>query len=91
MTSDARNSDPVTDDTVGVFASPKFTCLYRKLVEEGSKSVADAYGVGVKVEKLDIKDLEDSLVHIKNTDVRMVYQNLLRASQNHLRAFSMKR
>ena len=46
------------------------------------------YRVGVKIEELDIKDLKDSLATVQSTDVRRVYQNLLRASENHLRAFS---
>lgn len=83
--------DPVTDDTVGTFTSPKFAQLYRELVASGSASLADAYKVGVKIEELDIKDLQDSLADIQSADVRRVYQNLLRASENHLRAFSASR
>ena len=83
--------DPVTDDTVGSFTSPEFTKLYRELVTTGSESLAAAYGVGVKIEKLDIKDLKESLATVQSTDVRRVYQNLLRASENHLRAFSANR
>lgn len=83
--------DPVTDDTVGNFTSPKFAQLYRELVASGSASLADAYQVGVKIEELDIKDLQDSLADIQSADVRRVYQNLLRGSQNHLRAFSANR
>jgi hypothetical protein len=81
--------DPVTDDTVGSFASPEFARLYRELVASGSESLAAAYGVGVKIEELDIKDLKDSLATVQSTDVRRVYQNLLRASENHLRAFTV--
>jgi hypothetical protein len=80
--------DPVTDDTVGSFTGPEFTKLYGELVASGSESLAAAYGVGVKIEELDIKDLKDSLATVQSTDVRRVYQNLLRASENHLRAFS---
>ncbi len=80
--------DPVTDDSVGTFTSPEFTKLYRELVASGSDSLADAYRVGVKIEELDIKDLKDSLATAQSTDVRTVFQNLLRASENHLRAFS---
>jgi len=83
--------DPVTDDTVGTFTSPKFAQLYRELVDSGSASLTDAYKVGVKIEELDIKDLQDSLADIQSADVRRVYQNLLRASENHLRAFSANR
>jgi hypothetical protein len=81
--------DPVTDDTVGSFTRPEFTELYRELVASGSGSLAAAYGVGVKIEEMDIKDLKEALATVQGTDVRRVYQNLLRASENHLRAFSM--
>jgi hypothetical protein len=81
--------DPVVDDTVGVFTRPEFSKLYRELVAAGSESLDAAYGVGRKIEQLDIKDLKDSLATVSSTDVRRVYQNLLRASENHLRAFSV--
>jgi hypothetical protein len=80
--------DPVTDDTVGAFTDPKFAQLYNELVEAGSRSLDDAYQVGVRIEEMDIRDLQDSLAQVSNSNVRRVYQNLLRASQNHLRAFS---
>jgi hypothetical protein len=81
-------NDPVADDTVGAFTNPKFAQLYKELVKTGSRSLNDAYRVGVMIEEMDIKDLEDSLAQVSNSNVRRVYQNLLRASQNHLRAFS---
>jgi hypothetical protein len=81
-------NDPVTNDAVGSFTNPRFSELYDELVEAGSRSVNDAYKVGVKIEEMDIKDLENSLAQVSNSNVRRVYQNLLRASQNHLRAFS---
>ncbi len=83
--------DPVTDDTVGTFASPEFSQMYSELITAGSISLADAYNVGVKMEKLDIKDLQEALADATNADIRRVYQNLLRASENHLRAFSSNR
>ena len=81
-------NDPVTNDAVGSFTNPMFAKLYVELIEAGSRSLNDAFKVGVKIEEMDIKDLEESLAHVSNSNVRRVYQNLLRASQNHLRAFS---
>ncbi len=80
--------DPVTDETIGAFTNPKFSQMFNELVEAGSRSLADAYRVGVTIEEMDIQDLEDSLAQISNSNVRRVYENLLRASRNHLRAFS---
>ena len=65
--------DPVTDDTVGTFTSPEFAQLYQELVASGSASLANAYKVGVTIEELDIKDLQDSLAIIQSSDVRRVY------------------
>ena len=80
--------DPVAVDTPGKFTNPELAQLYDKLVQTGMGSVADAYRVGVQIEELDIADLEEGLAATTHSDIRMVYQNLLRASQNHLRAFS---
>jgi hypothetical protein len=82
--------DPVADDAIGAFTNPKFVELYNELVQAGSRSLDDAYQVGVTIEEMDIQDLEDSLAQVTNSNVRRVYQNLLRASQNHLRAFSSR-
>jgi hypothetical protein len=80
--------DPVVDDTPGVFTNPKLAQLYSDLVRTGSASIADAYKVGVRIEELDIADLQEGLTTVTHSDVQRVYQNLLRASQNHLRAFT---
>ncbi len=80
--------DPVKDDAVGVFTSDKLQKLYNDLVEEGSKSLMDALKVGATVEDLDIKDLEEFLKIVEgNDDIKIVYQNLMKGSRNHLRAF----
>jgi len=80
--------DPVVVDTPGKFTNPKLAQLYEELVQAGMTSVVDAYQVGVQIEELDIADLKEGLAATTHADVRVVYQNLLRASQNHLRAFS---
>lgn len=80
-------SDPVGDDTPGVFEDPALQSLYDDLVEAGSASLADAFRVGALIEELDIADLEERLAMTDNTDVRIVYQNLMKGSRNHLRSF----
>ncbi len=79
--------DPVAGMGVGEFASPKFKELYKKLVEEGSKSELDALKVGAMIEELDIVDLQKCLSHTNKTDIRTVFENLMKGSRNHLRAF----
>ena len=80
-------SDPVGDDTPGTFEDPALQSLYDDLVETGSASLADAFRVGALIEELDIADLEERLAMTDNTDVRIVYQNLMKGSRNHLRSF----
>ena len=83
--------DPVVDDTIGKFTKAEFTQLYNDLVAQGSKSLVDAYEVGALIEELDIADLISGVKAIEaNTDIEHIYQNLMRASRNHLRAFASR-
>jgi len=43
--------------------------------------------VGAAIEEIDIIDLKKALLEIDNQDIVLVYQNLLKGSRNHLRAF----
>lgn len=81
-------SDPVTDDTIGVFTNGELDGLYDALVEQGSGSLADALTVGATIEDLDIKDLDDAMARADNEDIALVYENLQRGSRNHLRSFT---
>ncbi|MEA1977314.1 MAG: DUF2202 domain-containing protein [Chloroflexota bacterium] len=80
--------DPAADTAVGVFTNPELQALYDQLMEEGSQSLADALRVGALVEEVDIVDLEDYIEQTDNEDLLLVYQNLLKGSYNHLRAFT---
>ncbi len=80
--------DPVKDDTIGVFQSEEMQKLYNDLIAQGSKSLIDALKVGATVEDLDIKDLEDALKITDNEDIKIVYQNLVKGSRNHMRTFT---
>jgi hypothetical protein len=80
--------DPVKSNTVGSFQSQKLLQLYNQLVQQGSRSKAEAIKVGLLIEELDIADLRKLLKETDNKDIQLVYQNLLRGSRNHLRAFS---
>lgn len=79
--------DPVTDPTPGVFTDHELQQLYNTLVEQGSATMLAALQVGATIEDLDIKDLYDLLAQTDNTDIQFVYQNLVKGSRNHLRAF----
>lgn len=79
-------SDPVIS-TVGKFTEPKLQQLYQKLLITGQGSIAAALEVGAKLEEIDISDLNSMLQHSENPNIQAVYQELLRGSHDHLRAF----
>ncbi len=81
-------TDPVNDSSVGIFTAPELQELYTALMEKGSSSLIDALQVGATIEDLDIKDLYELLGQADNTDIKIVYQNLVKGSRNHLRAFT---
>ncbi len=80
-------TDPVVDDTIGVFANSDLADLYESLVADGSQSVEAALRVGALIEDLDINDLQIALERTDNEDITLVYENLERGSRNHLRSF----
>lgn len=80
--------DPVSDDRNGVFQNTELQALYKSLVEKGLQSETDALTVGVMIEELDIKDISESISRTDNADIALVYENLMRGSRNHLRAFN---
>jgi len=84
---DSGMVDPVSENEVGVFTNSTLQELYDELVERGSKSLLDAVKVGLLIEEIDIKDLEDLLEGDIDSRTATVYENLLRGSENHLRAF----
>jgi len=54
----------------------------------GSQSLGNALKVGAAIEEIDILDLQEYLDNIKEQAIRQVYENLLKGSENHLRAFT---
>ena len=82
--------DPVADRDQGEFTNPRFTALYQQLVQAGSDSLAEAYKVGALIEELDISDLQKVIAESTQPLVKQVFENLQRASRNHLRAFAAR-
>jgi hypothetical protein len=80
-------SDPVSDDTVGIFQNTKLQSLYTTLVAQGLASEIEALKVGIMIEELDIKDISEAVTRTDNADIALVYENLTRGSRNHLRSF----
>ncbi|MBN2314447.1 MAG: DUF2202 domain-containing protein [Sedimentisphaerales bacterium] len=81
-------TDPVVDDTVGVFANSDFQTMYDELVAAGSVSLEEALKVGVLIEEQDIADLEKALEETTQRSIQRVFENLLEGSTNHLDAFN---
>jgi hypothetical protein len=80
--------DPAEGRGYGEFASKELQELYDTLVERGSRSLVEAYRVGILIEETDIRDLLEAMERSSHVDIKTVYSNLLRGSQNHLKAFS---
>jgi hypothetical protein len=82
-----RVTDPVVDDSVGVFVDPKLASLYTTLVAQGSASSLAALYVGAAIEEIDMIDLQAAIDASDNADIVQLYENLMSGSRNHLRAY----
>ncbi len=72
----------------GIFTNPELQALYDELIQRGSHSLEEALEVGALIEEVDIRDLKEWLSKVDNSDITQVYENLMRGSRNHLRAFT---
>lgn len=80
--------DPVKNNAVGIFTNKDLQSLYAKLIAAGNMSEIEALKVGAAIEEIDIRDLQKHIAELtNNADIKFVYENLMRASGNHLRAF----
>lgn len=77
--------DPALEG-IGNFSNPDFTTLFKTLTDQGS-DVVEALKTGAYIEELDILDLQEWIESTENSDIERVYTNLLKGSENHLRAF----
>ena len=77
-----RTGDP------GVFANSELQELYAQLVKKGSVSIESAMETGAFIEEMDINDLEKYLEVVENENIKLIFENLLKGSRNHLRAFN---
>ncbi len=81
-------ADPISNDTVGYFNNQDLKALYDKLISQGSISQIEALKVGATIEDVDIRDLQNAIANTDNEDIKTVYENFMRASRNHMRAFT---
>lgn len=80
-------TDPSNPVVSGVFANTDLQALYNDLTAQGEVSQLEALRIGALIEEVDIDDLNNALAATENPDLIRVYNNLLRGSYNHLRAF----
>jgi hypothetical protein len=79
--------DPAAEHVLGVFQNEGFQILYSDLIGQGESSLKSAMKAGATIEDLNIRDLEKAAAATDNSDLKLVYQNLRQASENHMRAF----
>lgn len=72
----------------GRFTNPDIQNLYDTWLAEGSTSLESALLVGARVEDIDIMDIAAAVERTDKHDIITVYENLLRGSRNHMRAFN---
>ncbi len=78
--------DPALDREA--FTNQELQKLYDELVSRGQTSIEEALKVGALIEEVVIKDIKDWLQVVDKADVKMVFNNLMLGSENHLRAFT---
>lgn len=78
--------DPVTEEP-GSFSNADLQSLYNDLLETGMESAEAALKVGAEVEEVDIVDIQERADATNEEAITLVYDNLIRGSRNHLRAF----
>lgn len=79
--------DPASSES-GEYNNPELQALYDSLYTAGSESLVSGLQVGAAVEEIDILDLEELIEQTNNEDIILVFDNFLRGSRNHLRAFN---
>lgn len=79
--------DPAENMAEGLFVNPTLQQLYYDLVAQGANSLIAGLQVGAAIEELDLIDIQNALATIDNRDILQVYNNLMKGSRNHLRAF----
>lgn len=84
-------ADPTQGDAVGEFDDRRIQAMYDDWYAKGMESLTKAAKVGITVEKVDIKDINDMLADKPAADISMVLKNLKAGSYNHLGAFRMLR
>ena len=78
---------PVPKLKDGDFSDKNLKTLYDKLIKQGKISEKEALKVGIIIEDKDIADLKEKTKSSPD-DIKIVYSNLLKGSENHKKAFT---
>ena len=78
--------DPAANDTIGTFTNTEFSEFYKNRTDY-DVTLNQAILTGIFIEETDIIDLQKAIDSTDKADIKNVYENLLRGSRNHLRAF----
>jgi hypothetical protein len=82
-------NDPMAVDVDGEFENSELQIIYDSLIASGAISLLEGLYVGARVEELDIYDIERlTKIIVDNSDIVLIYNNLLKGSRNHLRSFN---
>jgi hypothetical protein len=82
-------NDPMAVDVDGEFENSELQIIYDSLIASGAISLLEGLYVGARVEELDIYDIERlTKIIVDNSDIVLIYNNLLKDSRNHLRSFN---
>ncbi|HOI67146.1 MAG TPA: DUF2202 domain-containing protein [Thiomonas arsenitoxydans] len=79
--------DPAAATAPGVFQDPHVQELFNALMTQGQTSLIAALTVGATIEDLDIQDLQTRIAATDNADIALVFNELMKGSRNHMRAF----
>lgn len=80
-------TDPVGNNAPGTFTNVDIQQLYNNLTSKGTISEIEAMLTGLTIEDMDISDLQNAIQQTDKQDIKTVYENLMRASKNHMREF----
>ena len=81
-------NDVAISHEIGLFINADIQALHDALLAQGIQSLTDALVVGATIEDVDIFDLHHLLENgVDNADITYVFQNLVKGSENHMRAF----
>ncbi|MFB6104830.1 MAG: DUF2202 domain-containing protein [Halobacteriaceae archaeon] len=78
--------DPATG-VIGTFTNEDLQAFHDDLVEWGRSSVIASLKVGCRIEERDMRDIQLRVDRTDEEPVTLVYENLLKGSRNHLRAY----